>query len=98
MPTRLINVSNRLPVTLDQDLSIQKSSGGLVSALEGLPKDEFDLLWLGWPGKDVPANLRDEIARTLETQHGCSPIFLEQPLADAHYEGLSNSSIWPLLH
>jgi hypothetical protein len=33
MRTRLINLSNRLPVTVGE--SITKSSGGLVAALEG---------------------------------------------------------------
>ena len=37
MPTPLINVSNRLPVTIS-DAGIKKSSGGLVAALEGLDK------------------------------------------------------------
>ena len=41
MPTPLINVSNRLPVTIDGD-QIKKSSGGLVAALEGLPAGEYE--------------------------------------------------------
>jgi hypothetical protein len=32
MPTRVINISNRLPVTVGE--KITKSSGGLVAALE----------------------------------------------------------------
>jgi trehalose 6-phosphate synthase/phosphatase len=97
MPTRLINVSNRLPVTVSAD-GIKKSSGGLVAALEGLPAEEFELLWLGWPGTEVPEADHPEVRRKLEQEQGCSPVFLPKALADAHYEGLSNSSIWPLLH
>jgi trehalose 6-phosphate synthase/phosphatase len=97
MPTRLINVSNRLPVTVAAD-GIKKSSGGLVAALEGLPAEEFELLWLGWPGTEVAEADQAEVRRKLEREQGCSPVFLPKPLADAHYEGLSNSSIWPLLH
>jgi trehalose-6-phosphate synthase len=40
MPNTLINVSNRLPVTMEEDRVIS-SSGGLVAALEGLPKQEW---------------------------------------------------------
>ena len=48
MPTRVINISNRLPVTVGE--TITKSSGGLVAALEGLRADEYELTWIGWPG------------------------------------------------
>ena len=47
----LINVSNRLPVTLGKQ--IKKSSGGLVSALEGVTKSYDNFLWLGWSGGSV---------------------------------------------
>jgi trehalose 6-phosphate synthase/phosphatase len=97
MSLRLINVSNRLPVTVSAD-GIKKSSGGLVAALEGLPKGEFELMWLGWPGEEIEAGRQADVRRELEEQHGCSPVFLPKDVADAHYEGLSNSSIWPLLH
>jgi len=49
---KLINVSNRLPVTVGED-KIAKSSGGLVAALEGLDKGQYEPLWLGWPGGDA---------------------------------------------
>ena len=44
---KLINVSNRLPVTVGE--TIEKSSGGLASALEGIEKD-YDFQWIGWAG------------------------------------------------
>ena len=46
MPNSLINVSNRLPVTVEEDRVI-KSSGGLVAALEGLPEGEYKTKWIG---------------------------------------------------
>lgn len=94
---RLIVVSNRLPITLTAE-GVRPSSGGLVSALEGLPQGQYEHLWLGWPGKDVPQEAQAELAEKLEREHQCSPVFLPAALADAHYEGMSNSSIWPLLH
>ena len=48
MANTLINVSNRLPVTVKED-EITRSSGGLVAALEGLPEDQFKTL-----GSDGP--------------------------------------------
>ena len=98
MPITLINVSNRLPVTVEED-RVTKSSGGLVAALEGLPEEQYKTKWIGWPGAAFPEeSRRQEIARTLAEEHGCVAVFLSQEEATAFYEGFSNSSIWPLLH
>jgi trehalose 6-phosphate synthase/phosphatase len=98
MPNTLINVSNRLPVTVEED-RVTKSSGGLVAALEGLPEGQYQTKWIGWPGAAFPEeSRRQEIARSLAEEHGCVAVFLNQEEATAFYEGFSNSSIWPLLH
>jgi trehalose 6-phosphate synthase/phosphatase len=98
MPKTLINVSNRLPVTVEAD-RITKSSGGLVAALEGLPEDQYQTRWIGWPGAAFPEeSRRQEIASKLAEEYGCVAVFLGQEEATAFYEGFSNSSIWPLLH
>ena len=97
MPTPLINVSNRLPITIDGD-QIKRSSGGLVAALAGLPANEYEAHWLGWPGGAVETDQQEEIARRLVEEQGCTPVFLTEKEAAAHYEGFSNSSVWPLLH
>ncbi len=97
MPRTLINVSNRLPVTLGAD-KITKSSGGLVAALEGLSRDEYAARWIGWPGAAVEPDKQPEVEQTLIDEHGCLPVFLTREEADAFYEGFSNSSVWPLLH
>jgi trehalose 6-phosphate synthase/phosphatase len=98
MPGTLINVSNRLPVTVQED-QIIKSSGGLVAGLEGLPEEQFKTRWIGWPGAAFPEeDRRQEIARKLSEEHGCIPVFLGEEEAAGFYEGFSNSSIWPLLH
>jgi trehalose-6-phosphate synthase len=98
MPNTLINVSNRLPVTVEED-RVTKSSGGLVAALEGLPEEQYKTKWIGWPGAAFPEeSRRQEIARKLTEEYGCIAVFLSQEEATAFYEGFSNSSIWPLLH
>lgn len=99
MTSTLTIVSNRLPVTISADGRIEPSSGGLVSALEGVRSEGFDAVrWLGWPGRDVAPRDRTALAEVLERDHQCSPVFVNDELARDHYEGLSNSSLWPLLH
>ena len=94
----IINVSNRLPVTIGRE-GVKRSSGGLVAALRGVPEDRFDLTWVGWPG-DAASSVeqREEVRRTLDKEGGLVPVFLTTEQASAHYEGFSNSSLWPLLH
>ncbi|CAN5556974.1 bifunctional alpha,alpha-trehalose-phosphate synthase (UDP-forming)/trehalose-phosphatase [soil metagenome] len=97
MPTTLFNVSNRLPVTVGEQIT--KSSGGLVAALEGLSTAEYDLKWIGWPGDAIPDRARQqEVEKVLTEEHGCVPVFMSEEEAAGHYEGFSNSSVWPLLH
>ena len=92
----LIIVSNRLPVTIGK--TIEKSSGGLVYAMEGLG-DNYDLKWLGWAGGvvDDPAERR-KISDELAQRFNYIPIFLSKQDAEDYYTGFSNSSLWPLLH
>ena len=97
VPTPLVNISNRLPITLDGD-QIKKSSGGLVAALAGLSADEYEARWIGWPGSAVAPDQQDEISRRLREEQGCTPVFLTAEEETAFYEGFSNSSVWPLLH
>ncbi|HEY2585066.1 MAG TPA: bifunctional alpha,alpha-trehalose-phosphate synthase (UDP-forming)/trehalose-phosphatase [Tepidisphaeraceae bacterium] len=96
---RILNVSNRLPVTIDGD-QIKKSSGGLVSALEGVTDYGGDgLQWIGWPGGAVDDPQRQEFLRkTLDEQFGYVPVFLSAEQIEGFYHGFSNSSLWPLLH
>lgn len=59
-PTRLLVVSNRLPVTVKRNedeagWSYTMSSGGLVSALSGVKK-LMPFLWIGWPGISMAAS------------------------------------------
>lgn len=96
MATRIINVANRLPVTVGEE--IRKSSGGLVAALEGLPREQYTLEWLGWPGGVVEEGRRPEVEKVLRQQYGATPVYLSEEEEDGFYSGFSNSSLWPLLH
>ena len=97
MPPTLTIVSNRLPVTLRRE-GFRRSAGGLVSALQGVRFDGYEARWLGWPGRDVPVQRRSDVGKVMRAEHGCVPVFIPDALADDHYEGFSNSSVWPLLH
>ncbi|CAO1619105.1 unnamed protein product [Jaminaea pallidilutea] len=99
----LIVVSNRLPVTIKADASVpggysfSLSSGGLVSALSGAKKT-MSFTWIGWPGISVPPQDEAYIAEKLKQDYSCEPVWLDDDVADAHYNGFSNSILWPLFH
>lgn len=94
---RIVNVSNRLPVKV-KDGQIHRSSGGLVSALEGVT-DDVDLVWIGWPGGVAESQVEQQyFADKLKDDFGYYPVFLNDQQIEDYYHGLSNSSLWPLLH
>ncbi|HQP10510.1 MAG TPA: trehalose-6-phosphate synthase, partial [Candidatus Omnitrophota bacterium] len=94
--SKIIIASNRLPITVGN--TIKKSSGGLVSALDGLFPNK-DMLWVGWPGPKT-SKFKDPQAlrRRLIKDFGYYPIFLNQHEIDDYYDGFSNSCLWPALH
>jgi trehalose 6-phosphate synthase len=98
---RLIVISNRLPVTISKDASgeyhFKMSSGGLVSALSGTKK-HMQFTWIGWPGFYIPVRDRAVVDRRLMEEHSCMAVYLDDELADSHYNGFSNSILWPLFH
>src|SRR5579859_4036186 len=95
----IINIANRLPVVIDDDGNVTKASGGLVSALEAFTGGEHDFKWIGWTGKAVDGfEERRKLAATLANDPGYVPVFLTEKQVAGHYEGFSNSSLWPLLH
>jgi len=93
---RVICVSNRLPITLGK--TIRKSSGGLISAMEGMER-QIDMSWIGWPGAAVTdPKRRARVQQELRESYRFEPVFLTQKEMDGYYHGFSNSSLWPLLH
>jgi trehalose 6-phosphate synthase/phosphatase len=105
MHKRLIVVSNRLPLTIeqtDQGYQTRQSSGGLISAVDAYlntsGKDVFtEKIWLGVPGcsKVVWDNL-NLTEKTSAYQY--LPVFIDEETYDQYYNGFSNSVIWPLFH
>lgn len=94
---RIINVANRLPVTVGEQ--IKKSSGGLVSALEGAAANRYTIQWVGWPGGSYEdPSRRAAIEKRLTEDFDFNPVFLDADEIAGYYLGFSNASLWPLLH
>lgn len=97
----LVVVSNRLPVTISKDAQgeyhFKMSSGGLVSALSGL-KRSVHFTWIGWTGFFIPHKDREVVDKRLMEEYSCLAVYLDDDIADKHYNGFSNSILWPLFH
>jgi len=97
----LIVVANRLPITITKDASgeyhFKMSSGGLVSALSGFKKS-LSFTWIGWPGFYIPPKDRAYVDKRLMEEYSCQAVYLDDDVAEGHYNGFSNSILWPLFH
>jgi trehalose 6-phosphate synthase len=93
--SRLLLVSNRLPITIkrseDGKYDFSMSSGGLVSGLSGLSKTTT-FQWYGWPGLEVPEEEIPIVTDRLKDEYGAVPVFIDDELADRHYNGFSSQS------
>ncbi|MCK9275753.1 MAG: trehalose-6-phosphate synthase [Syntrophales bacterium] len=102
--SRLVIVSNRLPIVLvrdeDETLRTAPGSGGLVTALSPVLKDRGGL-WIGWPGESdvTEQQVRDSLL-TVSSMTGfdLKPVILTAPEVEGFYYGFANEILWPLLH
>lgn len=90
---RLLLVSNRLPITIkptpDGEFQLKGSSGGLVTGLSGLSKST-KFQWYGWPGLEIPEEDIPRLNAQLKEEHGAIPVYLDDELADRHYNGFAS--------
>ena len=90
---RLLLVSNRLPITIkrseDGSYDFSMSSGGLVSGLSGLSKSTT-FQWYGWPGLEIPDAEAGPLKDRLKAEYNAVPVFIDDDLADRHYNGFSS--------
>ncbi|MEW6269728.1 MAG: bifunctional alpha,alpha-trehalose-phosphate synthase (UDP-forming)/trehalose-phosphatase, partial [Thermodesulfobacteriota bacterium] len=99
--SRLLIVSNRLPLTLRMEgelTRVERSAGGLATGLAG-PHARAEGLWIGWPG-DVPElteGQREQLASDLADQRFV-PVWLDADDVRRFYVGFSNGVLWPLFH
>jgi trehalose 6-phosphate synthase/phosphatase len=99
--SRLLLVSNRLPVTVradDRNLKVVPSAGGLATGL-GSPHEKSNGLWFGWPGDlhRLSDRNKTELESRLETMR-LVPIPLSRAEVQHYYHGFSNGVLWPLFH
>jgi trehalose 6-phosphate synthase len=91
--SRLLLVSNRLPITIkrseDGNYDFSMSSGGLVSGLSGLSKSTT-FQWYGWPGLQVPDTEVERLKSRLKDEYNAVPVFINDDVADRHYNGFSS--------
>jgi alpha,alpha-trehalose-phosphate synthase [UDP-forming] len=98
---RLLVVSNRLPVTIDNILgegSVKSGSGGLVTALAPIVKSAGGV-WVGWPGCELTIEtqyLIDQYCQ--ENLFNLQPVAISKGEEKRYYRGFSNEALWPLFH
>ncbi len=101
MEKRLFIVSNRLPITIDEN-GIQPASGGLITAINGFmrksDRQQFSkVYWAGVPG--CSANVwTDNIERNTDQNFTYLPVFVKPSQYNGYYNGHANSLLWPLFH
>lgn len=98
---KLVIIANRLPLkvnkNIDETLEFIRSEGGLTTGLDSL-EINLEKHWVGWPGMIVESDEEaTEITQHLEQFH-FHPVFLTEEQIHNHYEGYSNSTLWPLCH
>ena len=100
--SRLLIVSNRLPVSVERrkdKLHFKGSVGGVATGL-GSYHESHESLWIGWA--DMPGRIdsleRERITEELREHHQCVPVFLTADDVRSFYHGFSNKTLWPLFH
>ncbi|MFT5733160.1 MAG: trehalose 6-phosphate synthase/phosphatase, partial [Planctomycetota bacterium] len=98
---RLLLVSNRLPVKLEQSedgtWSAERTLGGLATGLSG-PHQDSGGVWIGWPGVTTEDGDVPEAAAALLKELGFRGLGLTEEEHERYYLRTSNRCIWPLLH
>jgi trehalose 6-phosphate synthase/phosphatase len=100
--SRVILVSNRLPMVLRAEknhLVASGSAGGLANGLKNTHEQSPESLWVGWPGdiSRLAPPLRAE-ADALLAERRFVPVAMTRSEIARYYDGFSNSVLWPLFH
>ena len=93
-PSRLLVVSNRLPVSIVEDngtYNFFPGSGGLITGLSGLSKSTT-FQWYGWPGLEVPEAAQSHLMERLKERYDAVPVFLDDELSDLYYNKFASQS------
>ncbi len=94
---RLVVAANRLPFSVSRTargLETRPSPGGLVAALEPMLQKRGGT-WIGWPGVEIRE--KERVPTEADGYH-VAPVLLSESEVTRYYHGLSNRTLWPLLH
>ncbi|MEW5772087.1 MAG: trehalose-6-phosphate synthase [Thermodesulfobacteriota bacterium] len=99
--TRLVVVSNRLPVAVEgagPQARITAGKGGLVTALAPVLRDRGGV-WIGWSGAPGQTGLEGPLrAFSEEAGYSLHTVELTEGEVQGFYLGFSNEVVWPLFH
>ena len=99
--SRLVIVSNRLPVTLQKRAGgyhVAMSPGGLVTALRPIVQRHHGC-WIGWTGTEEDADVQAALRSSGEAEgFPLVPVFLSERDRREFYSGFCNEILWPLFH
>ena len=102
--SRVIIVSNRLPIVLSKDengqWTVEPGSGGLVTAMAPVLRNRGGL-WIGWPGNASEDGVDMELLLEKaagESGYSLKPVALTRREVQEYYMGFSNEVLWPLFH
>ncbi len=96
--SRLIVVSNRLPVSLvkeENEWKAKRSAGGLATAMDPILKQAGGI-WIGWSG--TQGEETPEVLKLLREEQSCIAVNMSADLVEKFYEGYANQALWPLFH
>jgi trehalose 6-phosphate synthase/phosphatase len=94
---RLLVLTNRLPFAIQRGpggLERKQAAGGLGSALDPVLAKRGGT-WIGWPGLELRPG---ETSELWGAPYRIAPLSLNAAEIARYYHGLSNRSLWPLLH
>ncbi|MEM9242521.1 MAG: bifunctional alpha,alpha-trehalose-phosphate synthase (UDP-forming)/trehalose-phosphatase [Pseudomonadota bacterium] len=93
MSRQYIIVSNRLPLAWnDRKQAFDKSAGGLVSAIAGIP--QHNLHWLGY----MPCQAKQRLTSKEMPDTHFHPVNMPEAVYQDFYNGYCNRVLWPLFH
>ncbi len=99
--SRLVIISNRLPVTIDKvekgEMIYHPSAGGLATGLNSLETSR-EKLWIGWPGREITDPWEQEAVKASLKKDNLVPVFLSEDEIELYYRGFSNKTVWPHFH
>jgi len=102
--SRLIIVSNRLPVVVKKNVKngykLSHASGGLVTAMTPVLKRDGGV-WIGWAGNYSEENIKIEelLEQNMEDlNYRYRSVDINLNDYELYYKGFSNEILWPLFH